>query len=154
MKKILSALVLIGVFAVVLVPIIASAQEPPKECCILKRAITLDSSPCFVNEIAAPSAATAASGCGTGAYCANSAAKWGMFCLMNTMYSITDWIFVILVALAGIFIIIGAMTLLMSAGTPEKVTSGRNYIMYAAIGLIVGFLAKAIPNLVRMISGM
>jgi len=73
---------------------------------------------------------------------------------MNTIYSITDWIFVILVALAGIFIVIGAMTLLMSAGSPEKVSSGRQYIMYAAIGLIVGLLAKAIPSLVRMIAGM
>jgi len=45
------------------------------------------------------------------------------------------------------------MTLLMAAGAPEKVTSGRNYIMYAALGLIVGLLAKAIPGLVRMIAG-
>jgi len=42
----------------------------------------------------------------------------------------------------------------MSAGSPEKVSSGRQYIMYAAIGLIVGLLAKAIPSLVRMIAGM
>ena len=76
-----------------------------------------------------------------------------MFCVMNTLYSITDWIFVILVALAGIFVIIGAFTLLTAAGSPEKVTSGRNYILYAAIGLIVGLLAKAIPSLVRMVSG-
>jgi len=70
------------------------------------------------------------------------------------MYSITDWIFVILVGLAGIFVIIGAMNLLTSAGDPAKVTSGRNYIMYAAIGLVVGLLSKAVPALVRLISGL
>ena len=152
MKKILSALVLISFLSVLAVPLVASAQEPPNECCTLKRAITLDSAECSAGSVAAPT--VAAAGDCTGDHCTASAEKWGMFCLMNTMYSITDWIFVILVALAGIFIIIGAMTLLMAAGSPEKVTSGRNYILYAAIGLIVGFLAKAIPNLVRMISGM
>ena len=154
MKKIFSALVVIGFLAVVLAaPLTTFAQEPPSECCTLKRAITLDSSSCGAGSIAAPNS-TAAAECGTEIYCTDSAAKWGMFCIMNTIYSITDWIFVILVALAGLFIIIGAMTLLMSAGSPEKVSSGRQYIMYAAIGLIVGLLAKAIPSLVRMIAGM
>jgi len=151
MKKIFSVLVVIGFLAVLAVPVFA--QEPPSECCALKRAITLDTSSCGAGSIAAPNA-EAAGGCGTGIYCSDSAAKWGMFCIMNTLYSITDWIFVILVALAGIFIVIGAMTLLTSAGSPEKVSGGRNYIMYAAIGLIVGLLAKAIPSLVRMIAGM
>jgi len=43
---------------------------------------------------------------------------------------------------------------LMSSGVPEKVTSGRNYILYAAIGLVVGLLSKALPALVKLISGM
>jgi len=42
---------------------------------------------------------------------------------------------------------------LMSAGDTTKVSSGRNYIMYAAIGLIVGFLAKAIPAIVKLAVG-
>jgi hypothetical protein len=153
MKKTFSALVLAGLVAVLLVPQVALAQEPPHECCTLNRTIKIDDSECAAGTIAAPSVAASADCEGTG-WCNASENKWGMFCLMNTLYSITDWIFVIMVGLAGIFIIIGAMTLLTAAGAPDKVTSGRNYIMYAAIGLVVGFLAKAIPNLVRMISGM
>jgi len=80
-------------------------------------------------------------------------AKCGVCCFMQTLYKVTDWIFVILVALAGLFVIIGAMNLLMSAGDPSKVSSGRQYIMYAAIGLVVGFLAKAIPAIVRLAVG-
>jgi len=78
---------------------------------------------------------------------------YGLCCIINTLYSITDWIFVILVSLTGLFVIIGAFNLLTSAGSPDKVTSGRNYIMYAAIGLIVALLAKAIPNMVEKIAG-
>ena len=150
MEKIYSVLVVIGFLAVLAVPVFA--QEAPSECCVLKRAITLDSSSCGVGSIAAPDSAASAA-CGAGMYCSESATKWGMFCVMNTLYSVTDWIFVILVALAGLFVIWGAFTLLTSAGAPEKITSGRNYIMYAAIGLIVGLLAKVIPNLVKMIAG-
>lgn len=152
MKKFLSALILIGFLGILVAPIMVSAQEAPRDCCTLKRAITLDTASCSADDVAAPNAA-AAIAC-DGPYCSDSADKWGMFCLMNTLYSITDWIFVILVGLAGIFVIWGALTLIMAGGSPEKVSSGRNYVMYAAIGLIVGFLARAIPALVRMISGM
>ena len=83
----------------------------------------------------------------------NTNATCGVCCFLNTLYNVTDWIFVILVGVASIFVIIGAMNLLMSAGDTTKVSSGRNYIMYAAIGLIVGFLAKAIPAIVKLAVG-
>jgi len=83
----------------------------------------------------------------------NTNATCGVCCFLNTLYNVTDWIFVILVGVASIFVIIGAMNLLMSAGDTTKVSSGRNYIMYAAIGLIVGFLAKAILAIVKLAVG-
>ena len=83
----------------------------------------------------------------------NTNAKCGVCCLLNTLYNITDWIFVILVGLASVFVIIGAMTLLMSAGDPSKLSSGRNYILWAAMGLVVGLLAKAIPAIVKLAVG-
>ncbi len=80
-------------------------------------------------------------------------AKCGICCILQTLYKVTDWIFVILISLAGLFVVIGAMTLLMSAGDPSKVSSGRSYVMYAVIGLIVGLLARAIPAIVRLAVG-
>ncbi len=77
----------------------------------------------------------------------------GICCLLQTLYNVTDWIFVILVSIAGLFVILGAMNLIMSAGDPSKVTSGRQYVMYAVIGLIVGLLARAIPAIVRLAVG-
>ena len=152
MRKIVSALTLIGFLGILFVPLMVSAQEAPKECCVLKRAIELEGVSCLADEIAAPNAAAAAE-CGALTYCTDSGPRWGMFCLMNTMYSITDWIFVILVGVASLFVIMGAMNLLMSGGDPSKVASGRQHIMYAAIGLIVGLLARAIPAIVRLAVG-
>ena len=79
--------------------------------------------------------------------------KCGVCCFLNTLYNVTDWIFVILVGVASLFVIMGAMNLLMSGGDPSKVASGRQHIMYAAIGLIVGLLARAIPAIVRLAVG-
>ncbi len=93
-------------------------------------------------------------GCTVGSPCVFDAiSKCGICCFLQTLYKVTDWIFVILVALAGLFVVLGAMNLLMSAGDPSKVTSGRQYIMYAVIGLIIGFLAKAIPTIARLVVG-
>jgi len=79
--------------------------------------------------------------------------KCGVCCFLNTLYNVTDWIFVILVGVASLFVIMGAMNLLMSGGEPSKVASGRQHIMYAAIGLIVGLLARAIPAIVKLAVG-
>ncbi len=79
--------------------------------------------------------------------------KCGICCLLNALYGITDWIFVVLIALAGIFVIWGAMNILTSGGDSSKVSSGRQYIMYAMIGLLLAFLARAIPGIVRLIVG-
>jgi hypothetical protein len=136
MMKALSALVLISVLAVVAVPMVTSAQEGvAPEGCEMRHDVGLDDCP------------------GVGQTCSFSDDSYncGVCCLLNTIYGVTDIIFVILIGLAAIFVIIGAMMLMTAAGAPERVASGRNYIMYAAIGLAVAFLAKAVPTIVRFV---
>ena len=131
MKKILLVLVLISFLAVLAAPILTSAQEIPKGC-RLKRPIIIDT--------------TTYSGYVTYEGCP-------MCCLLNTIYNITDWAFVILMAIAVIFVIIGGFMFMTAAGAPEKTTAARNYILYAVVGIIVALLAKAIPPIVKMIVG-
>jgi len=134
MKKVLTALILINFLTALVLPFLAVAETNIPETCKLKKDFTdIDSA------------------CGKGA--SVSIEDHGICCLFNTLYNITDWIFLILVALAGLFVIIGAMTLLTAAGDPGKVASGRNYILYAMIGLLIAFLAKAVPSIVKMIMG-
>jgi hypothetical protein len=42
---------------------------------------------------------------------------------------------------------------LLQALYPEKTKKGRDFILYATIGLAVAFLAKAVPGLVKLVSG-
>ena len=136
MQKISSVLILLSFLAVLVVPTVVSAAVGSPDTCTLSRDLTV-----ITGDLACDGVLPV------------SVTDHGMCCLMNTLYNITDWIFVILVALVAIFVIMGAFTILTGAGAPEKITSGRNYILYAAIGLLVAFLAKAIPGIVKVISG-
>jgi len=135
MKKVLPVLVSISLLVVSLLPIAASAiVTTAPETCTLKYDLS-----------------------GVNGACSNGATvsitDYGMCCLLNTIYSVTNWIFVILVGVVTIFVILGAFTIVTAAGSPEKLKSGKDYILYAAIGLLVAFLAKAIPGIVKIIVG-
>jgi hypothetical protein len=129
MRKIISAIVLVSFLVL---PILAFAQIEAPKTCKLKRSLT-DIDPA----------------------CTNGATveieKYGMCCLVNTIYSVTDWIFYVLMAFVGIMIVIGAFTIITAGGSPEKVTSGRNFILYAVIGMVVAFFARAIPAIVKAV---
>ena len=139
MKKLFPALVIINFLVVLIAPAAALAATPDLGQCIMNRAIVLGTTP----ECPAKAAACV--------YDSN--ASCGMCCLLNTIYNITDWVFVVLIAAVSIMVILGAFSFLTSAGSPEGTKKGRDYILYAAIGLAVAFLARAVPALVKMIVG-
>ena len=65
----------------------------------------------------------------------------------------TDWAFLVIVAIVVILVILGALNIMTSAGSPEKVKAGRDQIMYAAIGMLIAIIARAVPSIVRAIVG-
>jgi hypothetical protein len=138
MKKLFSALFLASFLVVSVIPLIAEAQVDAPTTCTMKRDINL------TNPTITCVAGDEIEIDGTQSIC----------CVLNTIYSAVDWIFVILVAVASIFIILGAMNIITAGGDSAKVGTGRNYIMYAALGLFVAFIARAIPGLVvQIVSG-
>ena len=151
MRKIVSVLVVIAF----LLPLLVSAQEALKECCKLGKEIELEGVTCAKGKTVG-SDATAALDCGVAAdWCGDAVKKnWGMYCLLNSIYRITDWVSYLIFAIVGVMIIIGAFTIVTAGGSPDKVTSGRNYILYAVMGLVVALFARAIPALVKAIVGM
>lgn len=133
MRKILSALILLSTLTVMMVPMVALAQAPPETCAIGRDLTSVDSA-CFNGAVV-------------------DIDDYGMCCLLNTIYSVTDWIFVILVAVAALFVILGGVNIVTAGGSPENVEKGRTYIISAAIGLAVALLSKAVPSIVKLIVG-
>lgn len=58
--------------------------------------------------------------------------------------NITNWLFAILIAVAAIFLIIAAFQFITAAGDEAKIKTARNYVLYALIGVVVAFIAKAL----------
>ena len=140
MKKI----ALISLLAIAL-PIVALAVQAAPDYCVIK-----GTNP---TKIGIPACTTAIASNASSACDFVAVPECGMCCVLNTVYNVTDWIFIFLVVIVAVFVLIGAFNFITSAGDPEKTKSGRNYILYAAVGLAVAFLAKAVPGLVRLATG-
>lgn len=77
----------------------------------------------------------------------------GICCMVNTVNKVSNWIFYVLTVIAIIFILIGGITFVTNSGDPAKAGAARSYIIYAAVGIAIGLIAKAIPALVGFIVG-
>ena len=146
MKKILSALVLLSLLAVLLVPMVALAQ--PKDKCTLKHDLTITTGAgiddkCIKDQTVG----------GEGSGATNITNAWGLCCALDGVYTATDWIFTILMIVVGLLIIWGAFDIVTAAGTPEKMASGRLKIIWSLVGLAVALLSKALPSLVKALLG-
>ena len=145
MKKLLPALVLASLLAVLLVPTVVLAQ--PKTQCTLKHDVKGIDPLCEATKTVCDPADTT---CVDPKVPTNA---WGACCTLDAVYTATDWVFVVLIAVVAILIIWGAFTIVTAGGAPEKVSSGRNFIVYAWIGLAVALLAKALPSIVQALLG-
>lgn len=74
--------------------------------------------------------------------------------IVSFIKNITLYIFYGVMALAVMFIIIAAFYFLTAAGNPDKVTTARQMLIYAIIGVAVALLAYAIPWIVSGILGL
>ena len=134
-KKILAGLILGALIATIALP--ALAQENIPTSCIIR------ADPQITN-------------CPTSGNCDfnNANAPCAVCCLVGSVAFISNWIFTAIILLVVIFVLLGAFNIVTAAGDTNKITSGKNYILYAAIGLACALLAKAVPNIVRyMVSG-
>jgi len=66
----------------------------------------------------------------------------------GTLTTILNFIFIIVGALALLFIVIGAFRYIVSGGDPQKTSQAKDTIMYAAIGLLIAIGASVIVNFV------
>ncbi len=70
-----------------------------------------------------------------------------------TINSLISYLFWVLIFGAALVIAFSAYTFLTAAGDPDKTSKARNYVLYAMIAVIVGFLSKAIIALVARMLG-
>jgi hypothetical protein len=153
---------ILGFLALLLVlPLFIFAQpvSGPKECCTLRTKVDLGPNygtcdPSRDNQKVAAVTTTNAvlQQCNATVDQVCSAATgsaWAMFCLMDTVQYVTNWIFYILTVIVVIMVIYGGFVIVTGAGNPDKLTSGRQILTFALIGLALALLAKFLPSIVR-----
>jgi hypothetical protein len=72
----------------------------------------------------------------------------GVLCLVNNIFA---YLFYALILATIFFVIMAAFDYLASAGDPEKVKVANKQLLYAAIAIVVGILAKVFPGIVASI---
>lgn len=135
MKKLILFLVLGTLIGATALPLITIAQTPPSptggiSSCTLRHDITIAGETKNKGDSA-------------------SYETDGVFCIMDAIYTATDWVFAITLAIAILFVIWGGFLIITGGGSLERVTKGRNYIIYAVVGFIIAMLSKAIPYIAK-----
>lgn len=64
---------------------------------------------------------------------------------VSTVQGITNWVFVILLVFAVIFIVLAGFQFIAGGGDPQAVAQARQKLIWAAVGIAVALLAKGIP---------
>jgi hypothetical protein len=141
MKKILIALVLIGLLVSLSLPGVTSADDKgggaagtetgAGKTCTLKHNLT-----------------KIKDGCRSGSYISVDDPDKGICCLFNAIYNVVDWVFLIFIVLSVLMGLGGAYQIITSGGNTEKITAGRNLILYAVIGVVVALIAKVLPSII------
>lgn len=139
MKYLFFGTLLVSLLAMSLLPTMVSAlaTEPVTSCMIQVRDVRLSATEVYA----------------VGIKVDDTNNKWGLICALNSVNIITNWIFIGLMTIAIFLVLIGAFYLMTAAGNATNVTKGRNFIMYAAIGLLVALLARVIPSIVTALLG-
>ena len=73
--------------------------------------------------------------------------------LVSAIDKIVNMLFTFLIIIAVVLFIWGGVVIVSSGGDAEKVTQGRNIILYAVVGLVVAFLSKAFAAFIERFLG-
>ena len=73
--------------------------------------------------------------------------------LVSAIDKIVNMLFTFLIIIAVVLFIWGGIVIVSSGGDAEKVTQGRNIILYAVVGLVVAFLSKAFAAFIERFLG-
>lgn len=67
--------------------------------------------------------------------------------------NVANWMFAILLAVALVFVLLAAYQFLTSGGDPTRVTSARQSLMFALVGVGIALLARSLIYAVRIVLG-
>lgn len=71
--------------------------------------------------------------------------EWGTICLINTINTLTDWAFFLLLSIAFVFIAVAGFIWMTAGANPEKQGLAGKMIAAALVGIVIAIAARMIP---------
>ena len=122
-------------------------SEQPLRCCVLGSDVSLDGVD-YIKGQTVGGDVTSTCSLNNGGVSHSQSKKWGLICVLGSVGSVSNLIFAGLMVLVPLMIIIGAYFIMTAGVNPDRIKTGKNYIIWAAIGLVVGLFLNAIPGFV------
>ena len=72
---------------------------------------------------------------------------------IDALRTLTDWLFVILVVIAVIFIVLAGLQFITGGGDPAAVSMARTKLIWAAVGIGIALLARGLPAAIQNLIG-
>lgn len=69
--------------------------------------------------------------------------------IKNLIIKLTDWVFLLLAAIAVVILVWGAFEFVTSEGNPDKVKTAKDRVTFAIIALVLAILAKGMVEIVK-----
>ncbi|HJN62277.1 MAG TPA: hypothetical protein QGH92_01585 [Candidatus Parcubacteria bacterium] len=135
MKRILAAILLIGLMGVLVVPMASYAEV---DC----EGLTTEAACVGAEELGGTKACSWISG---------ECVQAPTIEVMGALNRITNWAFTILIVVAAMFITFAAFEFVTASGEAEKVKAAREYVLYALVGVVVALLARGLVQLIETI---
>ncbi len=73
--------------------------------------------------------------------------------IIGVLTQLIQWVFIILLVLAVLFIIMAAFSYLTAGGDEEKVAAAHKKVIYAVVAIAVAFLAQGVSFVVAQLLG-
>ena len=147
MNKILKSLILSSILLFSFYAVCDAAVDEPLSCCILRSDVALDGTPYTEGDTVGGGPVGECS-LNDGSMSHNETKEWGLVCLLGSVGAVSRWIFIALMVVVPLMIITGAYYITTAGAQPEKVATGKNFIIWATVGLLVGLFSNAIPNFI------
>jgi len=154
MKKSAVAYIFLMSLLVLSMPFLAKGDiHGPNECCFLEHDLTDVENGCDRGNIVGAQNPKwcDVDGDGIRDYIDGSPSKWGTCCLLDSVYTVSDWLFIIFIALTLIIFGIAGYIFLFSGGDPQKNSKAQKFLIYGAVAIALVILSKIIPAIIKAI---
>ena len=153
MKKSAVAYIFLISLLVLSTPFLAKGDiHGPNECCFLEHDLTDVESGCDRGNIVGAQNPKwcDVDGDGIRDYIDGSPLKWGTCCLLDSVYTVSDWLFIIFIALTLIIFGIAGYIFLFSGGDPQKIVKPKIPYLWRSCDCPCYFI-KIIPAIIKAI---